>query len=474
MPTAMGDKQPSLQGLSQDEVAIAIQQHSNNNNNDNSESNKHKKVQSTLKSSFGYTKKDLANLNPDATEFKIVVQWHQAGIEIDREEIDARRAAAKTLEKEAQEVFADTFDGARAAELQKEAEAAHQSYREELSKYNKAAHAAQVAQMAYDLNVGGAKYEMAGQWKSICDAAKSVAKNYNPKPKPISIPPRINTKTKSSSSSKVQNPSTKSSTIDLTLTNDDDNSAAGDTDMADGGTMETTNNDSEKLKPIMVKARDGTEVELDSILDKPKLHKCGETSKSTKRKGSYSGKVLKASKQGDSEAKRQKYIIPEEKFNEVLGQPYGPRKNSKGDVCQGDDKRDHFLKWRDGVVRCGVCPHACLTLKNLIQHICGTTHIIGVAKEKAKREKQKSLIPQLHAAMRQEKLVGQSFSGELKVYQMETLEEMCKVSIMVGVFYLYYFVILESYHTVPCSCSLHLNLTGKSNRTQFWSDGTLH
>ena len=50
---------------------------------------------------FVYTSKDVGNLLPNAPEFKIVLAWHEAGIEINREELLTKKVAISSLREEA-------------------------------------------------------------------------------------------------------------------------------------------------------------------------------------------------------------------------------------------------------------------------------------------------------------------------------------------------------------------------------------
>ena len=84
---------------------------------------------------------------------------------------------------------------------------------------------------------------------------------------------------------------------------------------------------------------------------------------------------------------------------------------------------------------CGVCNGKEVSKVNMVQHIIGTTHLKNKANEDKKKASRERLIPQLHAAAREYKIAGQSMSGELKVYQVEALEEMCMVSMYVVCMY---------------------------------------
>ena len=214
-----------------------------------------KKTQSIKK--FAYSKKEIADLNPDATEFVDIKEWSKLGITIDRERIRVEQSSVNELEARAKSLFNDNNDnGNKAHELQEEANKIRKSFTERLSKYNKAVHVIQMAKMAkdyYSLDCKVPDYKTAGIWRDILHAAQAIAPDYNIKPKP-----KLSTKSSTATSSTTKTVSTNPTrcTVDLT----DDN-----------GASDTTAAITKSSKPIMVKVPGGGEKELDSILDKPKL-----------------------------------------------------------------------------------------------------------------------------------------------------------------------------------------------------------
>lgn len=354
--------------------------------NKTNDKNKKNKIEQSIKK-FAYSKKDIAALDHNATEFIDIKEWSKLGITIDRERIRVEQSSVNELEARAKSLFNDNNDnGNKAHELQEEANKTRKSFTERLSKYNKAVHVIQMAKLAkdyYSLDCKVPDYKTAGIWRDILHAAQAIAPDYNIKPKP-----KLSTKSSTATSSTAKTVSTNPTrcTVDLT----DDN-----------GVSDTTAAITNSSKPIMVKVPGGGEKELDSVLDKPKLHKCGEASESKKRKGSHMGKVIKDSNQGDSSNKRPNNGCTKREYEKLLDEPYGPRTNSKGDVCKGKDRRDHYIKWNAELMAmvCGVCNGREVSKVNMVQHIIGTTHLKNKAKEDKKKANRERLIPQLHAIL---------------------------------------------------------------------------
>ena len=72
--------------------------------------------------------------------------------------------------------------------------------------------------------------------------------------------------------------------------------------------------------------------------------------------------------------------------------------------------------WREGKIYCGACEKKLVTKKNLVQHIVGLQHLKNVPIQDAAEARHLVLIPEAHRAAREEQIIGQTFSGELKVH----------------------------------------------------------
>jgi hypothetical protein len=145
-------------------------------NNNNSSNDNKKKMKASKMTSFAFGTKEILKLQPDSNDFQVIKQWHQLGITIDREEIRAQQANVLSLEVEARRRF-NAGDDVEATKLQNEANDIRQEYKERLSKYEKAAHAAYLANRAMQAQAGESNYSCAGEWRNILTAALAIAKN---------------------------------------------------------------------------------------------------------------------------------------------------------------------------------------------------------------------------------------------------------------------------------------------------------
>ena len=111
------------------------------------------KKKQMLMNTFAYSTKDLLILNPNDANFRLVVEWHKAGIKIEREDVRAHQTAVVALEESARNKF-NEGDYEDAASLQKEAVDLKASFTERLYKFNSAVNISQVAKMAMDKHLG--------------------------------------------------------------------------------------------------------------------------------------------------------------------------------------------------------------------------------------------------------------------------------------------------------------------------------
>ena len=180
----------------------------------------------------------------------------------------------------------------------------------------------------------------------------------------------------------------------------------------------------------------GGTVDVDELLPPTKKHKKGDQTGKSIRNGSHLGRV--SSQQGeDLEVQG---LMSKPQFLAVEAAGYGPRVR-KGVSHGGMHKKDHSLKWIEvgnhsgvGYISCDACKGSRVQKKSVVQHIIGPSHLENL-KVWTKSEANKAALQKcLHQVAREEQVVGQSFSGELKLFQLTTLEEIYRSNITTNSF----------------------------------------
>ncbi|EJK54790.1 hypothetical protein THAOC_25553, partial [Thalassiosira oceanica] len=310
-----------------------------------------------------------------------ICQWAKEGESVKRTVLDATQAEFKELESRA-EACARGGEFEEAANLQDEADEK--------------------------------RSEMEGHWSAIKKACEVICVDDRP-----ALPKNPPSRKRSAQPART--------TVDLTTTTGSSSTQSS--------PAQPTSEKMAKDDSTQVKGADGSSKQVDDLLPTAKRHKNGlqKEAKST-RKGSNLGKVSKH--QGDSkDGSNDKSLMRQSEFKKILNKKYGPRKNREKTVTrEGPNKHGHSLYWKQeydnglGYMYCKVCSTV-LTSKNVVQHIVMDAHCNKVARWTASEKKKEKFQQQLHHAARGEQIVGQSFSGAKKEFQVKMLDNIFRSNV---------------------------------------------